>query len=150
MKRRFIAPLIMLSFAIPYSASAEKQSTTTATTKKASARWCMRTMACKQRVIRRHRQRLIDAITPYRGPDGTRWAIPWVIVACEGGNNWTIVNHEGSGAHGPYQLLKHGEPWPVRTFADRLAHHRIAARLWAASRTGPWVSSRSCWGSKFL
>lgn len=78
---------------------------------------------------RRYRQ-AVDALTPYGGPGGTRWAVPyWPIVACESGGSWSAANP--SGAVGPYQLLGKGAPFPVRTPGERLAHHRIAARLWA-------------------
>lgn len=80
----------------------------------------------------------VRQVTPYPGPNGTWWAIPWQIVACESGGNWNAANP--SGAVGPYQLLGWGAPYPVTSQADKLAHHRIAARVWAggAGRSN-WV-----------
>lgn len=77
------------------------------------------------------------ALTPYPGPNGTRWAIPWSIVACESGGSWSAANP--SGAIGPYQLLGHGAPWPVTSESDKMAHHRIASALWAGG------AGRSAW-----
>lgn len=84
------------------------------------------------------------AVTPFLGPNGTRWAIPWVMVSCESHGHWGA--HNPSGASGPYQLLGHGEIYPARTFAERLQNHRIARSLYLHSGTGPWNPSRSCWG----
>lgn len=92
-------------------------------------------------------QARIDAITPFPGPHGTRWAIPYPVVACEGGaDGWSKFNDAGSGAAGPYQLLGWGAPMPANTPAKRLQHHRIARRLYLASGLGPWAASRGCWG----
>lgn len=92
-------------------------------------------------------QRRIDAVTPFRGPNGTRWAIPYSVVACEGGwNGWSTMNRQGSGAAGPYQLLGWGAPMPANTPTRRARHHEIARRLYRASGLGPWTASRSCWG----
>jgi hypothetical protein len=90
-----------------------------------------------KRAFKRRQQRLraLAALTPFRGPNGTRWAIPFRIVRCESttrrapqGGDWGAAN--SSGAIGPYQLLGKGAPWPVRTAAHKLAHHRIAAGLY--------------------
>lgn len=80
----------------------------------------------------------VASLTPYPGPNGTRWAIPWSIVNCESHGRWDAYNP--SGASGPYQLLGWGAPMPANTPARRLAHHRIAARVWAggAGRSN-WV-----------
>ena len=90
---------------------------------------------------RRHweARRAAAAITPYPGPNGTRWAIPWGIVACESHGSWSAYNP--SGAAGPYQIMAmHGRPFPVRSAADRLRHHQIAANLWAGgSGAHHWV-----------
>ena len=69
-------------------------------------------------------------VTPYRchsGPQGW-YAIPCYIVACESHYSWSAYNP--SGAAGVYQLMPEwGRPFPVRSFRDRLAHHRIAHSL---------------------
>jgi hypothetical protein len=79
-------------------------------------------------------------ITPYRclrGSEGT-FAIPCSIISCESHFSWDAANP--SGAVGPYQLLGWGAPYPARTFAQRLANHQIAARVYAggAGRSN-WV-----------
>lgn len=79
------------------------------------------------------------SLTPYCCLAGQRWAIPVGIVACESGGSWSAYNR--SGAAGPYQIMAmHGRPWPVTSEADKLAHHRIASRLYAggAGRSN-WV-----------
>lgn len=81
----------------------------------------------------------IDRITPYG-----KWAIPWPIVRCESGGSWTAANP--SGAQGPYQLLGHGQPWPVRTLQDKIRHHEIALSLWRSSGSAPWTPSSGCSG----
>ncbi len=84
--------------------------------------------ACHKRVLNDDRREQIRKLTPYRCESG-RWAIPCYIVACESRGLWWALNR--SGAAGPYQLMAmHGRPFPVRTLAQRLAHHRIASRLW--------------------
>lgn len=70
-------------------------------------------------------------LTPYRCGGGkyAYWAIPCYVIACESGFSWGAANGSST-AVGPYQILDfHGRPWPVRSFADKLAHHRIAAHL---------------------
>jgi hypothetical protein len=74
--------------------------------------------------------REIAALTPYDCGSNGRYAIPCAIVACESGFSWNALN-ASSGARGPYQFLGWRVPWPVRTDADKLAHHRMAARLYA-------------------
>jgi hypothetical protein len=89
------------------------------------------------RVQHKIQARAIRRLTPYRCSFG-RSAIPCYVVMCESGGRWNAWNP--SGAIGPYQLLGWGAPWPVRTRADRLAHHRIAARLWNGGRgASNWV-----------
>ncbi len=91
--------------------------------------------ACVERVKHKQRVKMIARetrrLTPYRCASG-RFAVPCYIIACESHGRWAAYNP--SGAVGPYQLLGWGAPWPVRTAVDRLAHHRIAARLWARGR----------------
>ena len=68
------------------------------------------------------------SLTPYACSFG-RSAIPCSIVACESKGDWSAANP--SGAVGFYQFLGKRIPWPVRSQADRNAHHRLAASLWA-------------------
>ena len=92
----------------------------------------------RDKVVEQYRNALVArSLTPYPGPGGTHWAIPWSIVACESGGDWGAYNP--SGAVGPYQLLGHGAPFPVTSEADKLAHHRIASDLWAGG------AGRSAW-----
>jgi len=95
--------------------------------------------ASLRRYKAKHRQMVaVYRVTPYPGPNGTRWAIPWAIVSCESGGSWGAANP--SGAIGPYQLLGWGAPWPANTAWARWQHHLIAARVWAggAGRSN-WV-----------
>lgn len=101
-------------------------------------------MARVQRLAGRARTRRLS-LTPFLGPDGRRWAIPWVVVACESGGKWAAHNPR-SPARGPYQLLGHGEPWPANTPWAQARHHQIASALFRSSGLGPWVSSKGCWG----
>ncbi len=88
--------------------------------------------SCTTRVRAKAAAREIRKLTPYRCSFG-RSAIPCYIVACESHGRWTAYNP--SGAAGIYQIMgMHGRPWPVRSRTARLAHHRIAARLWAGGR----------------
>jgi hypothetical protein len=75
--------------------------------------------------------RALIALTPYDCGSMGRFAIPCDIVSCESGGSWGAANP--SGAIGPYQFLGWAVPWPVRTKADQMAHHRQAAYLWADS-----------------
>lgn len=77
----------------------------------------------------------ILAVTPFSCSFG-RSAIPCHIVQCESSGDWHVVNEIG--ALGFYQFLGKRIVWPVRTAADRLAHHRLAAALWADSH-GHWA-----------
>ncbi len=85
-----------------------------------------------RRSYRRHHLRQLElrAIAPYDCGSHGRFAVPCWIIARESRYSWDAYN-SSSGARGPYQLLGWRVPWPVRTAADRLAHHRMAARLWA-------------------
>lgn len=77
---------------------------------------------------------------PNPAPDGGGcWVIPEWCVQAESGGSWTADN-PSSDARGPYQLLGHGEPWPVVTRAQAMEHHRIAADLYASQGLGPWVA----------
>jgi hypothetical protein len=71
------------------------------------------------------------------------WVIPFWCVDAEtrgytGRAKWRALNHEGSGARGPYQLYKKPDPWPVRTRAQAMVHHRIARALYATRGLQPW------------
>lgn len=78
-------------------------------------------------------------VTPYVCSNGTRWAIPCYIIACESGYSWSAYNGS-SGARGPYQFLGWDVPWPVDSRADQLAHHRMGAYLWNGGRgRSHWV-----------
>jgi len=74
-----------------------------------------------------HRYRALRLVAPYPG-DGTWWAIPYSIVSCESHGDWGAANP--SGAVGAYQLLGWGAPYPARTWEQKMANHRIAARVW--------------------
>lgn len=74
-------------------------------------------------------ERFVQRYLPYTGPNGTHWAIPWSIVACESGGSWSAYNP--SGARGPYQFLGWNVPWPVTSERDRRKHHKMAASLYA-------------------
>lgn len=91
-----------------------------------------RSTTCVQRVRAKRISKQIRSITPYRCATG-RFAIPCYVIRCESHGRWTVYNR--SGAAGPYQIMPmHGRPWPANTAAKRLAHHRIAARLWNGGR----------------
>lgn len=86
-----------------------------------------------------HRYRSLRRVTAYNcGGRWSWWAIPCSIISCESGFSWSAYNP--SGASGPYQLLGWGAPMPANTWARKLAHHRIAASVWAggAGRSN-WV-----------
>ncbi len=92
-----------------------------------------------RREARDRRMRIaIEAITPYSCSFG-RAALPCAVIVCESHGQWDAYNR--SGAAGIYQLMPvHNRPWPVRSSADKLRHHRIAARLWNGGRgAAHWV-----------
>ena len=86
------------------------------------------------------RQRLAYyRLTPYVCGFG-RSAIPCYIVYCESGGSWHAYNP--SGAASLYQIMPFwGRPWPVDSWADKMAHHRIASRIWAG---GSGASNWAC------
>jgi hypothetical protein len=100
-----------------------------------------RTWKKRQRAFFKHRrEQLANWCAPNPHPDGDGcWVIPGWCVFAESGGSWTAHN-PSSPARGPYQLLSHGEPWPVSTRAQAMEHHRIAASLYAAGGLGPWVA----------
>jgi transglycosylase-like protein len=97
-----------------------------------------------------HHARRVElaVLTPYRGPDGRRWAIPWYIVACESGGGFRKYNARyepsgpGSGPGGAYQIIRstwranggHGDA----RYAPALEQHRVASRLWHRLGGQPW------------
>lgn len=96
---------------------------------------------CTLRVRAKRDVRVIRRVTPYRCRFG-RSAIPCYVVRCESRGRWTAYNR--SGAAGIYQIMPmHGRPWPANTRRARLAHHRIAARLWrGGAGASNWVCAR--------
>lgn len=97
----------------------------------------MRSLQRREGRSRRQRAR-IESITPYSCSFG-RFAIPCGVVACESHGFWSSVNRS-SGAIGPYQFLGWPVPWPVRSEADKLAHHRMARKLWnGGAGAGHWA-----------
>jgi hypothetical protein len=90
------------------------------------------------RTQRARQARIATSLTPYNCGSMGRFAIPCYIIACESGGSWSAYNP--SGARGPYQFLGWNVPWPVRSEADKIAHHRMGARLWAGgSGASHWV-----------
>jgi len=96
-----------------------------------------------RKIVKRERAqfkqyRELRLVAPFPG-GGTYWAIPYWCVLKESGGSWSADN-PSSDARGAYQLLGHGEPWPVNNWADKMAHHRIAGALYASSGLQPWVA----------
>lgn len=97
-------------------------------------------------------ERKIDAITPYKcGPE--RSVVPCYIINHESSmcGYWLALNgcHQSSNripcatrACGMYQFLGWKVPWPVivrsvyQTLKNKLAHHRMARRLWGQQSAG--------------
>lgn len=102
-----------------------------------SAKKAARARRLQRRLRRGFRFRLAEArLAPYVchwSQTSGRSAIPCYIVECESHGLWWA--HNPSGARGRYQLLGHGEPWPVLTGSVAetrrriLTHHRIARSL---------------------
>lgn len=138
-----MAALIMLVFTAPHVGA--RGSCSAACEKRVKARefakhhgGC-RSMTCVKRVRAKRDARDTRRLTPYRCRTG-RFAVPCYIIRCESRGSWTAYNR--SGAAGPYQIMPmHGRPWPAHTQRARLAHHRIAARLW---RGGAGASNWVC------
>lgn len=86
------------------------------------------------------RKQLSDWCAPNPHPDGEGcWVIPASCVRAESGESWAAHNPT-SPARGAYQLLGHGEPWPVDSREDALEHHAIAEGLYGDGGLGPWVA----------
>lgn len=94
-------------------------------------------------------QREIAELTPYPGPNGTMWAIPYPIVACESGGDFGAYNSgyepdgPGSGPGGAYQIIRstwqaHGGGG-VAAGAPEADQHRVASNIWAGGAgRGQW------------
>lgn len=90
------------------------------------SRWAWQKKAEWRRAFR---QRLAtQRLTPYGPCYGGRWAVPCEIIGGESGGYWGAQN--SNGCVGPYQFCGWSVPWPVDSEADKIAHHRMAARLW--------------------
>lgn len=95
-------------------------------------------------------ERAARELTPYPGPNGSRWAIPWSIVACESGGDFGAYNPgyepdgPGSGPGGAYQIIlstwhAHGGSGYPR-YAPPDEQHRVAASIWAGGAgRGQWA-----------
>lgn len=92
------------------------------------------------------RRQAVVRVTPFPGPNGSRWAIPWPIVACESGGNFSAYNGI-LGAGGAYQIIPPtwagygGRRWaPAAHVASRSAQHIVASRIWAGGAgRGQWA-----------
>lgn len=93
----------------------------------------------ERKLQQRRERRRIEALTPYDCGSAGSFAIPCYVVACESGYSWSAYN--SSGAAGVYQIMPEwGRPWPVTSIADKLAHHRLAARIWdGGAGASNWV-----------
>lgn len=84
-------------------------------------------------------QRQVASLTPYPGPNGSMWAIPWSIVACESGGDFGARN-ASSTAGGAYQILNttwygyggthYADSHPAAV-APPDEQHLIASRIWS-------------------
>lgn len=102
----------------------------------------------KIQVLVRRAERTLDRYSGLRRVTnyhcgGGRWdwfVIECYILDCESyGGSWSATN----GSHvGPYSLSLslYGPPWPVSGWADKMEHHRIAARLWSGPGDSDWAA----------
>jgi len=77
--------------------------------------------------------------TPYEGPGGSRWAIPYYIVSCESGGDYGAVNGS-SGARGAYQMM----PSTYAAYCSacdwsKADQDRAAYVLYREQGGGPWA-----------
>lgn len=83
-------------------------------------------------------RQLAASVTPYPGPNGTHWAIPWYVVDCESHGDWGAYN-ASSGATGPYQMLPSTYGGVCDTCDwSQPDQHLAASRVWARSGGGEW------------
>ena len=89
------------------------------------------------------RLRIADtAVTPYVGPDGRRWAIPWPIVNCESRGENLPPNSDT--ASGYYQVISgtwasFGGSGPAAYLASKPQQDRVARRIWLGGGPSQWV-----------
>lgn len=76
----------------------------------------------------RHKMRWLAKFKPYVYPDGTRWAVPWPIAACESGENYFV------GPSGAYGLIPPFPQWMPPRRQDEVAH-----RLYEQLGESPWA-----------
>jgi len=99
--------------------------------------------ALRHRLKRKLEQRQYEAqiarLTPYPGPNGTRWAIPYYVVECESHGDWGAYN-ASSGATGPYQMLPstYGSVCETCDWSQP-DQHLAAGRVWARSGGSEWA-----------
>lgn len=85
----------------------------------------------------RDMQLFVQNVTPYPGPNGTYWAIPYYIVDCESGGNFQAYSTDFKGG-GAYGILD--STWPLyggpelsgvsrADLAKPIYQHIIAARI---------------------
>lgn len=91
--------------------------------------------------------RFAASVTPFEGPDGRHYAIPYEVVYCETG----VRNVS---PYGYYALVDWDNPtWGAHAFAPTAYQATfeqqsiVAHRMYAMFGLGPWEASRSCWGS---
>jgi hypothetical protein len=106
-----------------------------------AGRWMQRWRERRAREREERQRAAADWCSPNPHPAGAGcWVIPAWCVMAESGGSWAIMNHQGSGARGPYQLLDKPDPWPVRFRWQAMAHHRIARTLYTALGLRPWTA----------
>lgn len=95
----------------------------------------------RRRLFDQHRASQLETakLTPYAGPNGTRWAIPWYVVDCESGGDWGAYN-TSSGATGPYQMLPSTYSGVCRSCDwSEVDQHYSAGVVWQRSGGAEWA-----------